>query len=108
MGAERAGETQRGFLVAGDDLRGDAQARFNAGGEFREVVRVARSRSCDHPHAYRTGLADHFGVILDRGEGAGQGCGREVVGAVHAFAQADDAHLAHHVRGSSVEGDVTD
>ena len=91
--AGRAGERQRGLLVAGDDLGLDAERLGRPSGRTRPRCR-RRGWRWWRRTAPRSAPSSGDGVrvVAQRGEGALQRLGREAPGAVDALAEPDDLH----------------
>ena len=92
-----AGERQPRLRVARDDLRGDAEHLDDPVGELLGVGGVPGGAGRHHPDRLRRGRADEVGVLAQRGHRPVQGRLGQPAGAVHAFPEPDDPHLAGHV-----------
>lgn len=88
----RAGEGEFRLLVAGDDLRFDAEDVQYAADEVVAVGGVAGGRRGDEAEAFGAEFLDDRRVVAAGREGALQGLGGEAAGLVHALAEPDDRH----------------
>ena len=111
--AGRATERQRGLLVPGDHLGGDAVRReggADAVDELGGVAGVTGGRGRHEPDPLDLELLALRGVVARHRQGAGHGLGGDLAGAVDPVAEPDDLHPAHHVdqrRGPAVPGSTS-